>query len=100
MRRADRLVAARAPRHLVQPDRLVAAALAVLQARRAQTATSLRGVRAALLGVPVTDGAAAAAARREARRAGGVPALGADALVRRAVVEPAGRACPHVLRTR
>src|SRR5438477_6972211 len=77
MRRADRLAAARALRHLVHAHRLVGAALTVPQARRAQTAASLGRIRVALLRVPVADDPPAAAARRETFRAGHVPALGA-----------------------
>src|SRR3989442_2330146 len=97
MRRADRLAAARALRHLVHAHRLVGPALAVLQARRAQTTASLRRGRVALLRVPVADHPAAAAARREARRAGGVPVLGADTLVGRAVPQAARRTDAHVV---
>src|SRR5713101_4914725 len=100
MRRADRLAAARALRHLVHAHRLVGPALAVPQARRAQTAASLRRVRVALLRVPVADHPAAAAARREACRAGLVPVLRADALVSCAVLEPTRRTHAHVLVTR
>src|SRR2546425_5667353 len=102
MRRADRLAAARALRHLVHAHRLVGPTLAVLETRRAQTAASLRSRGGALLGVAIADEPAAAAARREARRAGAVPVLcrGADTLVRGAVLEPARRAEAHVLFTR
>src|SRR2546422_918879 len=41
MRRADRLAAARALRHLVRAHRLVGAALTILAARRAETPASL-----------------------------------------------------------
>src|SRR3989449_10990254 len=51
MRRADRLAAARALRHLVHAHRLVGAALTVPQARRAQTAAAFRRIRMALFGV-------------------------------------------------
>src|SRR2546427_9329577 len=68
MRRADRLAAARALRHLVHAHRLVGPALTVPQARRAQTTASLRRLRVAPLRVPVADDPAAAAARGEARR--------------------------------
>src|SRR6266571_6414926 len=103
MRRADRLAAARALRHLVHAHRLVGPALTVLEARRAQPAAALRRLRMALLRVPVADEPAAAAARCEACRARRMPVppvppvLGADALVRRAVLEPARRADAHVL---
>src|SRR6266849_1768193 len=100
MRRADRLAAARALRHLVHAHRLVGPALTVAQARRAQTAASLRRLRMAPLRVAVAEDPAAAAARREARRAGRVPVFGADTLVRRAVLEPARRAEARVLVTR
>src|SRR2546422_1022488 len=100
MRRADRLAAARALRHLVHAHRFVGPALTVPQARGAQPAASLRRLCVALLRVPVADDAAAAAARREARRAGRMPVLGAHALVGRAVLESARRADSHVLVTR
>src|SRR6266704_1467824 len=98
MRRADRLAAARALRHLVHAHRLVGPALTVLEARRAQPAAALRRLRVAVANEP-----AAAAARCEARRARRMPVppvppvLGADTLVRRAVLEPARRADAHVL---
>src|SRR2546425_12979491 len=97
MRRADRLAAARALRHLVHAHRLVGSALTVPQARRAQTAASLRRVRAALLGVPVADDPPAAAAGRETGRAGHVAALRAHSLVHRAVRHAAGLAHTRVL---
>src|SRR2546426_2165455 len=97
MRRADRLAAARALRHLVHAHRLVGPAFTVPQARRAQTTASLRRGCVALLRVPVADDPAAAAARRQARRAGRVPVLGAHTLVRRAVLQPARRADAQVL---
>src|SRR2546429_3004081 len=97
MRRADRLAAARALRHFVRAHRLVGAALAILAARRTETPASLRRIRAALLGVPVAHDPAAAAARREARRAGGVPVLGADPFVGRALLQAARRTDAHVL---
>src|SRR5256712_8110886 len=100
MRRADRLAATRTLRHLVHAHRFVGPALTVPQARGTQPAASLRRLRVALLGVPVADDAAAAAARREARRAGRMPVLGAHALVGRAVLESARRADSHVLVTR
>src|SRR6266571_2439575 len=100
MLRADRLAAARALRHLVHAHRFVGPALTVPQARGAQPAASLRRLCVALLRVPVADDAAAAAARREARRAGRMPVLGAHALVDRAMLEPARRADAHVLVTR
>src|SRR5437867_11627558 len=85
MRRADRLAAARALRHLVHAHRLVGPTLTVPQARRAQSAAAPRRVRAALLGMAVADDPPAAAARRETRRASGVVALRADCFVHRAV---------------
>src|SRR5213594_1734845 len=97
MRRADRLAAARALHHLVHAHRLVGPALTVPQARRAQTAASFRRPGMALLRMPIAHDLAAAAARRDARRAGGMSVLGADPLVRRAVLQPARRADPHVL---
>src|SRR5204862_500171 len=57
-------------------------------------------VRVALLGVPVADDPAAAAAGLEARRAGRVPVLGTHTLVRRAVLQPARGAHAGVLVTR
>src|SRR5439155_1727119 len=93
MRRADGLAAAGTLRHLVHAHRLVGAALTVLQARRTQAAASLRRRRVALLRVPVAHDPAAVAARRETRGAGRVPVpLGAETLVRRAVLQPARRA--------
>src|SRR3989475_7556408 len=97
MRRADRLAAARALCHFVRAHRLVGAALTILEARRTETPASLRRIRAALLGVPVAHDPAAAAARREARRAGGVPVLGADPFVSRAMLQAARRTDAHVL---
>src|SRR5882762_440857 len=97
MRRSHRLAAARALSNLVHAHRLVGAALAVLEARRAQTSASLRRIRAALLRVSIADNPAATAAGREARRAGRMPVLGADTLVRRAVLEAARGADAHVL---
>src|SRR5437016_14642557 len=100
MRRADGLAAAGTLRHLVHAHRLVGAALTVLQARRTQATASLRRRRVALLRVPVAHDPAAAAARREASGTGRVPlTLGARTFVRRAVLEPARRADPHVLVT-
>src|SRR5258708_12555393 len=100
MRRADQLAAARAFRHLVHTHPLPGPALTVAQARRAETAASLWRVRVALLGVPVADDPAAAAARLEARGAGRVPVLGAHTLVCRAVLQPARGAYPGGLLTR
>src|SRR6266545_2904465 len=100
MRRADRLAAARALRHFVHAHRLVGPALTVPQARRAQTAAALRRLRVALLRVAVADDPAAAAAGREARRAGRVPVFDADTFVRRAVLQAARRADPRVLLAR
>src|SRR3989442_7581559 len=100
MRRADRLAAAGALRHLVHAHRLVGPTFTVPQARRAQTTAALRRLRVALLRMSVADDPAAAAARREAQRAGRMPVVGADALVGRAVLEPARRAEAHVLVTR
>src|SRR5438876_10921196 len=94
---ADRFAAGRALLHFVHADRLAGPALAVAQACRAQTTTSLRRLGVALLRVSVADDPAAAAARREARRAGGVAVLRADPRVRRAVLEAARWAHPHVL---
>src|SRR2546427_1585100 len=73
MRRADRLAAARALRHLVHTHRLVGAALTVPQARRAQTAAAFRRIRMALLGVAVSDEPPPAAPGPEARPARPVP---------------------------
>src|SRR2546426_222404 len=105
MRRADRLAAAGAPRHLIHAHRLVGPALTVPQARRAQAAASLRRRGVALLRVPIADEPATAAAQSEAGRTGcvsvpPVPPLGADALVGRAVLQSARRAHVHVLLTR
>src|SRR5256712_11224631 len=86
MRRAHRPAAARALRHLVHAHRLVGPALAVPQARRAQTTASLRRGRLALLRLPVADPPAAAAARGEARRAGPGPVVPAAAPVGGAVL--------------
>src|SRR5437870_1752910 len=94
---ADRFAAGRALHHFVHADRLAGPALAVAQACGAQTTTSLRRLGVALLRVSVADDPAAAAARREARRAGGVAVLRADPRVRRAVLEAARWAHPHVL---
>src|SRR2546430_6483183 len=55
MRRADRVAAARALRHLIHAHRLVGSALTVPQALRAQTAASLGRIRVALLRMPVAD---------------------------------------------
>src|SRR5881397_2198391 len=97
MRRADRLAAARALRHLVHAHRLVGPTLTVPQARRAQAAAAPRRVRAALLGMPVADDPPAAAARRETRGASRVAALRADCFVHRAVRHAARLAYPRVL---
>src|SRR2546427_5844761 len=97
MRRADRLAAARALRHLVHAHGLVGPTITVPQARRAQAAAAPRRVRAALLGVAVADDPPAAPAGRETRRAGRVPALRADSLVHRAVRHAAGLADARVL---
>src|SRR3989442_1052347 len=99
MRVAYRPAAARAFSDLVHAHRLVRAALTVLEARRAQAPASLRRIRPALLRMPVAHDPAAAAARPEAGRAGGVPVLGAPALVRRAIVQGARSADAHVLVT-
>src|SRR2546428_6753062 len=74
MRRADRLAAARALRHLVHAHRLVGAALTVPQARRAQTAAAFRRIRVALLGVADSDGPPPAARSRGRAPAGPGPA--------------------------
>src|SRR5881296_738288 len=97
MRRADRLAAARALRHLVHAHRLVGPTLTVPQARRAQAAAAPRRVRAALLGMPVADDPPAAAARRETRGASRVAALRADCFVHRAVRHAARLAYARVL---
>src|SRR5258708_13724106 len=76
VRRAYRPAAARAFRDLIHADRLVRAALAVLEARRAQTPASLRRIRPALLRVPVAHDTAPAAAGPAAGRAGGGPLPG------------------------
>src|SRR5256712_12684179 len=97
MRRADRVAAARALRHLIHAHRLVGSALTVPQALRAQTAAYLGRIRVALLRMPVADDPPAAAAGREAFRAGHVPTLGADSFVHRAVRHAAGLANARVL---
>src|SRR5437879_7678192 len=89
MRRADRLTAARALRHLVHAHRLVGAALTVPQARRAQTAAAFRRIRVALLGVAIADDPPAAAAGRATRGAGRVPAPPADSPVHRGALHAA-----------
>src|SRR6266849_9721597 len=96
---AYRPAAARAFNDLVHADWLVRAALTVLEARRAQAPASLRRIRPALLRVPVAHDPAAAAARREAGRAGGVPVLGTHPLVRGTVLQAARSADAHVLVT-
>src|SRR2546428_596961 len=58
---------------------------------------SLRRIRATLLRVPVAHHPTAAAAGREAGRARGMPILGADTLVGRAVLQAARRTDAHVL---
>src|SRR3989454_12498863 len=78
MRRADRLTAARALRHLVHAHRLVGAALTVPQARRAQTAAAFRRIRVALLGLAGADEPPPAAPGRGARPAGRGPPPPAD----------------------
>src|SRR3989454_7009039 len=99
MRRADRVAAARALRHLIHTHRIVASALTVPQALCTQTAASLGRIRVALLRVQVADDPPAAAARRKTFRAGHVPALGADPFVHRAVRHAAGLADARVLLT-
>src|SRR3989442_6161414 len=96
MRRADRVAAARALRHLIHAHRLVGSALTVPQALCTQTAASLGRIRVALLRVPVADDSPAASPRRKTFRAGHVPALGADPFVHRAGRPAAGLA--HTLR--
>src|SRR2546422_750645 len=81
----------------VHPHRLVGTALTVLEARRTQPPASLRRIRATLLRVPVAHHPTAAAAGREAGRARGMPILGADTLVGRAVLQAARRTDAHVL---
>src|SRR5437762_12767535 len=97
---AHRLAAARALRHLVHAHRLVAPALAVREAGRAQTPAPLRRARATLLRVPATHDPAAAAARRETRGPGRVPVCRAYPRLRRAVPQPTRLAAAHVLTTR
>src|SRR5256712_13041052 len=94
MRRADQLAAARALRRLVHTHPLPGPALTVAQARRAETTASLWRVRVALLGGPVADDPAAAAARLQARAAARGPAPGAHPLVPRADLQPARGAYP------
>src|ERR1700688_695175 len=100
MRDADHQLAGGALRDFVHADQLVAPTLAMPQARGAQPAASLRRVRTRLLGVAVANRAAAASTRREAGRADRMLTLRTDALVRGAVLESAGSARAHVLRTR
>src|SRR4029077_15079729 len=97
MRAAHRPAAARAFSDLVHADWLVGAALTVFEARSAQAPASLRRIRATLFRMSVADHPAAAAARRETGRARGMPVLGADSLVGRAVLQPARRTDVHVL---
>src|SRR2546426_12489213 len=97
MRRADRLTAARALRHLVHAHRLVGAALTVPQARRAQTAAAFRRIRVALLGLAVSDDTPPAAAGRETPRARPGPAPPPDSPLHRAVRHAAGLADACVL---
>src|SRR3989441_2667026 len=97
MRRADRLAAARALRHLVHAHRLVGAALTVPQARRAQTAAAFRRIRVALLGVAIADDPPAAAAGGGTPRAGRVPPPRPDSPLHRAVRHAAGLAPPGAL---
>src|SRR2546427_5070778 len=98
MRRADGLAAARALRHLVDAHGLVGPALAVTHARGAQPAAALGRVGPALLRMPIADEPPAAAAGLETGRAGGGVTLPAHALVLRAMVHPARRNDPGVLR--
>src|SRR4051812_29964565 len=97
VRGADRSAAARALYHLVHAHRLIRAALTMAQTRRAQAAASLGRVGPALLRMTVAHRPAAAAAGLETRRTRRMLALGADALMRRAVDHAARRALARVL---
>src|ERR1051325_9136937 len=97
MGRAYRLTTARTRRDLVHAHRLVGSALAVSEARPAQPAPPLGARGVARLRLPLADLPAAAAARREARRARRVAVLRTHAGVSGAVLEPARRAHLHVL---
>src|SRR3989442_13423840 len=97
MRVAYRPAAARAFSDLVHAHWLVRAALTVLEERRAQAPASLRRIRPALLRMPVAHDQAAADARREAGRAGGLPGLRGHALVLRAMLQAARSADAHSL---
>src|SRR5213078_1991621 len=67
VRGADRAAAARALRHLVHAHRLVGAALAMAQTRRAQAAAPLGRVRLTLLRMTITNDPSATAAGLETR---------------------------------
>src|ERR1041385_624115 len=97
MRGAHGLAAARALQYLVHAHGLVGSAFALPQACRAQTPASLGRVAVALLRMPVAHHPAAARARGEARRAGGVTVLGADSRMGRAMLEATRWAHPDVL---
>ena len=99
MGRANRLATARALRHLVRAHRFVGPTLTMPQTLRAQAPAALGRPRITLLCVPVADDPTTAAARRQARRAGGVSIRAADCFVGGAVLEPARWAHTHVLVT-
>src|SRR6267154_5065127 len=101
VRGADRSAAARALRHLVHAHRLVGAALAMAQTRRAQAPAPFGRVRLTLLRMTVAHCPAATAAGFETRGTGRMLALRvrADALMRRAVRHAARRAHARVLFT-
>src|SRR6266513_2954491 len=88
---------ARALHHLVHAHGLVGPALAIAQTRRAQSAAPLGRVRLTLLRMTVAHDPAATAAGFETRGTGRMLALGADALMRRAVRHAARRAQARVL---
>src|SRR6266576_805583 len=97
VRGADRAAAARALRHLVHAHRLVGAALAMAQTRRAQSAAPLGRLGPTLLRVGVTDDPAATSAGFETRGTGRMLTICADTFMRRAVRHAARRAHARVL---
>src|SRR5690349_877693 len=97
VRRADGLAAGGALLQLVHAYRLVHAALTVPQAPRAQAPDALGRGRVTVLRVAIADDPAAAVTRREAARARRMAVRRAHALVCGAMLQPAGRAHPHML---
>src|SRR5256714_13141128 len=97
VRGADRSAAARALRHLVHAHRLVGAALAMAQTRRAQSAASLGRVGPTLLGMTIAANSTATATGFQTRGTRRMLALGAGAFMRRAVHHAARRALARVL---